>query len=262
MRKPFFLLGIILSVIATSTYCPSTATSSKGPANLHAFAESQSPSALKVLFIGNSILYVGEIPEAFAALVQSANSQSQLKVSEVGGSDYTLRDHIEDGTAERTINSGGPWDCVVLQEHSSEVCNKTAECTEAAKVLAADARKVRAKVYVFDCWLKNTPDEYLASSTACAQMASALGAERIPVALALFQAQRALPRLQLYEDDHHHLAPAGVYLAACVLYAKLVKRSPQGLPTKLYEGEKVILDLPSETCRQLQYLANNAISGK
>src|SRR4029079_846335 len=39
------------------------------------------------------------------------------------------------------------------------------------------------------------------------------------------------PKLELYQRDDHHAAPAGTYLAACVLLMTLFNERCDGLPT-------------------------------
>lgn len=51
------------------------------------------------------------------------------------------------------------------------------------------------------------------------------------------------------------MSKSGAYLSACVIYAVLMKRTPEGLPNRLYDGNEIILELPAEEARQLQTIA-------
>jgi len=51
----------------------------------------------------------------------------------------------------------------------------------------------------------------------------------VPVGLAFARSIERRPELNLYAADKRHPSMAGTYLAACTLYAALLKRSPAGL---------------------------------
>jgi len=51
----------------------------------------------------------------------------------------------------------------------------------------------------------------------------------VPVGLAFARALSLRPELTLVIDDNKHPTLAGTYLAACVFYAALNGRSPEGL---------------------------------
>jgi len=55
-----------------------------------------------------------------------------------------------------------------------------------------------------------------------------VGALVVPVGLAFELSRRDNPAIDLYWDDHKHPSLAGTYLAACVFYAALYGRSPEG----------------------------------
>jgi hypothetical protein len=51
----------------------------------------------------------------------------------------------------------------------------------------------------------------------------------VPVGLAFAAALEQRPELNLHMDDRRHPTLAGTYLAACTVYAALIRRSPRGL---------------------------------
>jgi len=58
------------------------------------FADDKSSYALKILFIGNSIFYVGETPEAFTAVAKQMEPNRPRKIVEVAGPSFKLSDHL------------------------------------------------------------------------------------------------------------------------------------------------------------------------
>ncbi len=103
-------------------------------------ADDQSSYGLKVLFIGNSILYVGETPQVLVSLIRSTNGSPSLKVAEVGGPNFTLQNHLEAGLAKRSIEQNGPWDYVIIQQQTSELVSSEPRTVESARALLAPVR--------------------------------------------------------------------------------------------------------------------------
>src|SRR5512138_3670039 len=74
-----------------------------------------------VLFVGNSLTYVNDLPLIVEALVDSVpglTPAQRIAPAMVAYPDYALEDHWATGTAVRTIDRGG-WSVVVLQQGSS-----------------------------------------------------------------------------------------------------------------------------------------------
>ena len=69
----------------------------------------------------------------------------------------------------------------------------------------------------------------------------------VPVGLAFARSIERRPELNLYAADKRHPSMAGTYLAACTLYAALLKRSPAGL--------KYAAGLDDATAKHLQTVA-------
>jgi hypothetical protein len=234
---------------------PDAERAKRFPTFKRTLSESASPSALKILFIGNSLLYVGEVPAVFLGLIRAKDSQAAIKMGEVFGGNYTLKNHLEDGGALNAINNQGPWDYVVLQEQSSHLGNEVSKSIQEAQPLAAYILRNRSRLVVFDAWTMLIAPDYAELSRCNEQFARSLGAERVPVLTALAQA-KGMPGAKLFEGDGHHLAADGVYLAACVLYAKLLRRSPLGLPNKVYLDDRLICETDYNRAKQMQKIAD------
>jgi hypothetical protein len=64
-------------------------------------------------------------------------------------------------------------------------------------------------------------------------LAAEIGAAVAPVGPAWAEVVSAAPSFRLREDDDFHPSAAGAYVAACVLHAVIVGRSPEGLACRL-----------------------------
>jgi hypothetical protein len=217
---------------------------------------SHTNSATKILMIDTTLMAIGDCPNVLVGLMRAAHSNAEIKLTEVIGEDYAFRNHLIDGSAAKTLDKSGPWDYVLLQPHSKELIYKTEETVRDGQILASMAAAHKSQVFVLDAWSTNDPVAYQLMERGNQVLAQKLQAQRIPMCTALFQA-RNIPFIRLFRLDNHHLAADGVYLAACVMYAKLLRRSPVGLPEKVYQGPRLMCEVTPEAAKQLQAVAAN-----
>jgi hypothetical protein len=130
-------------------------------------------------------------------------------------------------------------------------------------------REAGARTLLYLTWARrHQPAAQPRLTQAYRTLATRLGATVVPVGRAWEQAQRADPGLVLHIADDSHPNPAGSYLAACVFYATLYRRSPEGLPARLTgigvshdgvvetgAGETELLNLDPALARRLQQIA-------
>jgi hypothetical protein len=228
------------------------------PAVNRTISESASKSALKILFVGNSLLYGGDVPGVFLGLIRAKDAQAPVKMSEVVGGNYTLKNHLENGGAVKALDNQGPWDYVILQEQSSHLGNNVSKSIEETHPLAAHILQNRSRLMVFDTWTKLIAPDYAIFSRCNEQFAQSLGADRVPVLTALAQA-KGIEGVKLFVWDGHHLGSDGNYLAACMLYAKILRRSPVGLPNKVYLDDRLICEIDFNRAKQLQTIAGTYV---
>jgi hypothetical protein len=82
------------------------------------------------------------------------------------------------------------------------------------------------------------------------------------VGIAWQQALAADFKFSLYAPDGSHPSPEGSYLAACVFYATLLGKSPEGLPAQVKKGRQVLVKLDPAIARRLQTIAWKTVKGK
>jgi hypothetical protein len=76
-----------------------------------------------------------------------------------------------------------------------------------------------------------------------------------PVASAWLAAWERDATLQLYAADGLHPTPTGSYLAALVIYAKILNRSPVGLPARLRLRSGAVVAIDAAVAAMLQQAA-------
>jgi hypothetical protein len=192
--------------------------------------EEQKP--LRILFIGNSYTYVNDLPKMLAALAEAGKQRPVVSARETPGG-CSLEKHWKDGKALKKIQAG-PWDYIVLQEHSLRPLTDRPKMFEYAAKLEAEIKQHKAKTLLYQTWARqNTPERQPELSKAYLDLGKQLGARVVPVGMAWEQALKEDPKRALHSKDKSHPSPAGTYLAACVFYATLYGKSPEGLPGRV-----------------------------
>jgi len=186
------------------------------------------PATTRVLFVGNSLTTVNDVPALVGQL--AAASAQRYEYRTVAFNNYSLEDHWNRGDAQRAIAEGG-WSIVVLQQGPSELPESRVSLVDYATRFATDAHRVRARVGLFMVWpSSNRMGDFDGVRLSYAAAAGAAGGLLIPAGDAWRDAWRRDSRLALYGPDGFHPTAAGSYLAAVVLYQAFFGRSPVGLP--------------------------------
>jgi lysophospholipase L1-like esterase len=223
---------------------------------------------IRVLFIGNSFTSTNDLPKTFAFLAASLGAQVIYDMAAPGG--YTLQQHSSDQTTLAKINLG-TWDYVVLQEQSElpavAPASVAQQVTPPARQLSQliSSANPQAQVVFYETWgYKNGDQTYCSSvSSLCSydtmqarlnysygQLAAANSALLAPVGEAWAAVRSAHPEIELYQSDGKHPSAAGTYLAACVFYVTLFKKSAVGAAN---------LGLDRATAKALQTIASQTV---
>jgi hypothetical protein len=214
---------------------------------------------MRILFIGNSYTSVNNLPGMLAAFAKHRVPGTPVITEAIAPGGATLRSHLHPGVASQRIREGG-WHSVVLQEQSQlggmhidgEAFLGPPEAIffPAARQLAAQATAVGARPLFFLTWSRQEALPAQRQLThAYARIASELGALLAPVGVAWERVRRERPGLALYLEDGSHPAPAGTYLAACVLFSSLFRQPCLGAPG-------AAASLPEPLARYLQQVGS------
>ena len=200
---------------------------------------------LRVLFVGNSLTAVNDLPAAIAELAKSRGSALEYVTRAPNG--YSLADHFAGKRLGEKLARGN-WEFVVLQEQSRSPAYPRAE-TEVfpyVRKLSAAVRKTNpgAKIAFYMTMARKNGEtqrlkDFPALGTygglqqklneAYVRMASENNGVLVPVGPAWELVRARAPSIELYSDQIHP-SKAGTYLAACVFYAVLFGDTPVGLP--------------------------------
>ena len=194
------------------------------------YAEKNTPP-LRVLFVGNSHIYVNELPKVLTNMARTAKPKVNIKTVDLSKGGYTLEKHLDTGYTLNVIQKGG-FDIVILQEQSWRPISDKKKMHEAIRRLDIEIKKIKAKTVLFMIWARaHRPKTIKPLSKAYMEIGKELNAEVAPIGLAWQKALQKHPNLSLHDPDKSHPNQRGTYLAACVLYATLTERSPIGLST-------------------------------
>jgi hypothetical protein len=218
---------------------------------LAAPAAGDEPKPVRVLFVGNSYTYVNDLPKMLAELAR-AGGQAPLAHDRETPGGCTLEKHWKDGKAAHKIQAG-PWDYVVLQEHSLRPLTDRRLMFDYAARLDGEVKKAKAKTLLYQTWARqDTPEKQPELSRAYLDLGRELKADVVPVGAAWERALKEGAGPALHSQDRSHPSKAGTYLAACVFYGVIYGKSPEGLPGAAG-------GLGDEDARRLQAVAWKAV---
>jgi hypothetical protein len=187
---------------------------------------------LHVLFIGNSLTYVNDLPAIVESLADSAR-EPLLETRMVAKPDYSLEDHWNDGDAMAGITSGG-WNVVVLQQGPSSLKTSRALLLQYTRLFSTAIEKGGARPALYQVWpTSDRQMDFARANESYRLAASDVNGILFPVGEAWLATQRIDPTTPLYAFDGLHPSVEGSYLAALVMYAVLYGKSPEGLPATL-----------------------------
>lgn len=191
------------------------------------------PTELNVLFIGNSLTYVNDVPEMVKVIAKHNGKTFKYKM--VAYPDFSLEDHWKKGDALKAIKDG-KWDYVVLQQGSSALPASRTNLIEFVNRFAEEIKKVRAKPALFMVWpYESRKLDFDRVHGSYELAAKGVDGVFVPAGDAWRSAWKQKPDLKLYSDGLHATAH-GSYLAAGVIYKVLYNESIIELPAKMKTG--------------------------
>ena len=181
-----------------------------------------------MLFIGNSLTYVNDLPAELQAMVAAAYPGGpSLRYESVTPGGYTLQRHWNDGKAAAKI-AEGRWDYVVVQEQSQIPFTDREQVFQYARLFDREIKKVGAKTVLYMTFpLKRKFEDGDLLPEIYRSLGKELGAIVVPVDVAWHEAAKLDPNLVLYKPDGVHPAPAGTYLAVCCFAERLWGKPPR-----------------------------------
>lgn len=181
-----------------------------------------------VLFVGNSLTYVGNTPAVFDAMAHANGNLVSSDMIVRGGA--TLAQRVADGSVARALDSKN-YSAVVLQERGGELmCSfGPGSCTDSRKAiqaLALLARDTGAEAYLLGTYQGNLQASELLVEAESAAAAEA-GIQYLEVSRKLQLLRTARPTLGWLATDGMHPGPALTLLNAIALHQALFGTPPQ-----------------------------------
>jgi hypothetical protein len=185
------------------------------------------PTALNVLFIGNSFTARNDLPALIAQLAASRGKRLEHHLISAGGA--SLRAHWNAGRAEAAIRDGR-YDYVVLQEQSTLPIKNAKRMHESVRLFDQAIKSAGARTALYLTWARlHAPESQALITNAYASSGQELAALVVPVGVAWQDVLSKQQHPVLHDRDQSHPSLAGSYLAACVFLAALFGEDPTGI---------------------------------
>lgn len=211
-----------------------------------------------VLFIGNSLTYVNDLPGTVAALATAADAT--IGVESVTRPDFALIDHVNGmSDAVEVIRRGG-WDYVVVQQGPTTQQIGRDTLILAVRLLDPEIRAAGGRSASLMVWPpfgnRGAFDQVQAS---CREAAESVGGLFLPAGEAWRSAWAADPNLPLYGSDGFHPSALGTYLAALVVYEGITGHDARSLPRQAVVAGQT-LDVSAGVVALLQRVAHETVT--
>ena len=216
-----------------------------------------------VLFVGNSLNYVNELPlivEALADSVPGLTPAQRLSTAMVAFPDFALEDHWSEGSALRAIDQT-KWSVVILQQGSSALEDSRINLREWTKKFDTRIRTAGARTAMYAVWpLATRQFDFDRVNESYTLAAADVNGMLFPVGEAWRAAWRRDPNMALYASDGLHPSVRGSYVAGLVITSMLLDRTPVGMPASLALRSGASLTIPAADAKLLQEAAAEAIA--
>jgi hypothetical protein len=203
--------------------------------------------ALRVLFIGNSLTYVNDLPSLVGAMADSLAVSRPFWSRTAAQPDYALEDHWTDPRTRDAL-AGSTWDIVAMQQGPSSLPENQASLREWSVRWAELIRNGNALPSLYMVWPESTRrSAFPAVSDAYTAAAEAVDGMLFPVGRAWLIAWESDPTLPLYGPDGFHPSGLGTYLAALVIVDRLYDVDLGRLPASVRGRSGVVITVPDAT---------------
>jgi hypothetical protein len=177
-----------------------------------------------ILFIGNSLTSVNDVPALVRKLAESDGRK--VRVFSVTTNDFGLEEHWRDGRAAREIARRRPK-FVVLQQGPSAMPESRVMLRDYAARFDKLTKDVGGRSGLYMVWpARQRAGDFDGVSESYAAAARDVGGVFLPAGDAWRAAWARQPRLELLGADGFHPSEQGSWLAALVIYCGLFERNP------------------------------------
>ena len=211
-----------------------------------------------VLFVGNSLTYVNDLPATVAAI--GASVCDTIRVRMDAEPNLALIDHLNGGSnAVADIRQGG-WELVVLSQGPTPAGLCRDSLILWTKMFDSLVRPGGARTALFMTWPTiDGAGTFDAVRVSFQQAAASVSGVFMPAGEAWRSALRSDASLALWGSDGFHPSSIGTFLAALEIYERITGKDARALPLLAYSnGQR--FSLPDATIRLLHDAAHDANS--
>jgi hypothetical protein len=217
------------------------------------------PQVYHVLFIGNSLTSVNDLPGTVALL--ASGSGDSIEVESVARPGFALIDHVEGKSNAVDVIQSRRWDYVVLQQGPSSLPLSRDTLILATGLLDADIQAAGGRTAELMVWpARDNIASFDEVRVSYQEAARAVDGLFLPAGEAWRTAWAADPSLPLYGDDGFHPSELGTFLAALVVYEGITGRDAQTLPPSSALAAAHSLNVSPGTVRLLQRAAHQTVA--
>jgi hypothetical protein len=178
---------------------------------------------VRVLFVGNSLTYVNDLPAVFATIYQASQPDTKVETEMLAQGGALLREHLDAGTL-RSLLARERFDIVVLQELGGlPLCPADfPPCKDSPQALrdaTAVVRAANSRPVWFATW-QALPSAQEELSRRVSTLARELHVDTVDVGAAMQRVAPNMRRHLLVADGHPR--PLGSWLAAAALVANII----------------------------------------
>ena len=224
--------------------------------------ESQGRTPYKVYFIGHSLYYCGNVPAAVQLLSEAANVDRPIKATVYTRGGGTHQNYWETPEVMKRLRQE-QWDIVIIAGNVNDMANPAKVNLEYGKKLDNECKKRNIRVLEYLAWpwvqVSGSGDELFekrmkaqdAFNQPFIQLAKETGTTLVPCGPGLVNVIRKDRKFMAeFHYGDVHVSLLGSYFTACVIFATIYDKSPEGLPSVFQEYK-----IDKETARILQVTA-------
>lgn len=176
------------------------------------------PADLRLLWVGNSLTYVNDLPAVVRALAVADGRTMDSRV--LAAPNFSLEDHWNGGAEARIREASA--DVVILQQGPSSLPANQEHLRTWSERMAVPIRESGGVPALYMVWPSRSRFDALdAVAQAYAGAAASVDGFLMPAGEAWREAWARHPELELYAADDFHPAALGTLLAAVTIYGTL-----------------------------------------
>lgn len=183
---------------------------------------------LKVLFVGNSYVYMSDIPALTSRISGGTNTYILTSSSTAGGAGLSNHWNGDGGLKTKQMISNEAFDYVILQERSMGTIQRPEEFHQYVKLFSKYCRKKGAEPMLYQTWARQyAPNTQTQISDTYKKAALDNSVILAPIGDTWWMVREKNPKVNLFLADGSHQSALGAFLVACTMVKVLTGELPE-----------------------------------